>query len=63
MTIFSDTFGLAMRNFTTYPEMPDPQGLIAYARRAEALGFDSLWVRQGRIFWALFWVRDWASPL
>jgi len=44
VTIFSDTFGLAMRNFTTHPEMPDPQGLIAYARRAEALGFDSLWV-------------------
>ena len=44
MTIFSDTFGLAMRNFTTHPKMPDPQGLIAYARRAEALGFDSLWV-------------------
>ena len=43
MTIFSDTFGLAMRNFTTHPEMPDPQGLIAYALRAEALGFDSLW--------------------
>ena len=44
MTIFSDTFGLAMRNFTTHPQMPDPQGLIAYAVRAEALGFDSLWV-------------------
>ena len=44
MTIFSGTFGLAMRNFTTHPEMPDPQGLIAYALRAEALGFDSLWV-------------------
>jgi len=44
VTIFSGTFGLAMRNFTTHPEMPDPQGLIAYALRAEALGFDSLWV-------------------
>jgi probable F420-dependent oxidoreductase len=44
MTIFSNTFGLAMRNFTTYPEMPDPQGLIAYALEAEALGFDSVWV-------------------
>ncbi|MBO0736069.1 MAG: TIGR03619 family F420-dependent LLM class oxidoreductase [Alphaproteobacteria bacterium] len=33
-----------MRNFTTYPEMPDPQGLIAYAVKAEALGFDSVWV-------------------
>lgn len=44
MTIFSNTFGIAMRNFTTYPEMPDPQGLIAYAVKAEALGFDSVWV-------------------
>jgi alkanesulfonate monooxygenase len=44
MTIFSGTFGLAMRNFTSYPEMPDPQALIAYAVKAEELGFDSVWV-------------------
>lgn len=44
MTIFSNTFGIAMRNFTTYPEMPDPQALIAYALKAEELGFDSIWV-------------------
>jgi probable F420-dependent oxidoreductase len=44
VTIFSNTFGLAMRNFTTYPEMPDPQALIAYAVKAEELGFDSVWV-------------------
>jgi alkanesulfonate monooxygenase len=44
MTIFSNTFGLAMRNFTTYPEMPDPGALIAYAAKAEELGFDSVWV-------------------
>ena len=44
MTIFSNTFGLAMRNFTTYPEIPDPQALIAYAVKAEELGFDSIWV-------------------
>jgi probable F420-dependent oxidoreductase len=44
MTIFSGGFGLAMRNFTTYPEMPDPQALLAYAVRAEELGFDSVWV-------------------
>jgi probable F420-dependent oxidoreductase len=44
MTIFSNTFGIALRNFTTYPEMPDPRGLIAYAVRAEELGFDSVWV-------------------
>ena len=44
MTIFSNTVGLAMRNFTTWPEEPDPQALIQYAVRAETLGFDSLWV-------------------
>jgi probable F420-dependent oxidoreductase len=44
MTSFSNTFGLAMRNFTTWPELPDPQGLFAYAQRAEELGFDSVWV-------------------
>ena len=44
MTSFSNTFGLAMRNFTTWPEQPDPQALFAYARRAEELGFDSVWV-------------------
>src|ERR1700751_473464 len=33
-----------MRNFTTYPDAPDPQALIAYAVKAEALGFDSIWV-------------------
>jgi alkanesulfonate monooxygenase len=44
VTGFSSTFGLAMRNFTTYPEMPDPQALIAYACKAEELGFDSVWV-------------------
>jgi probable F420-dependent oxidoreductase len=44
MTIFSNTFGIAMRNFTTFPEMPDPQALIAYAIKAEELGFDSVWV-------------------
>ena len=44
MTIFSNTFGLAMRNFTTWPEVPDPRALIDYAVAAEALGFDSVWV-------------------
>jgi alkanesulfonate monooxygenase len=37
-------FGLAMRNFTAYPELPDPEGLLAYASRAEELGYESLWV-------------------
>jgi probable F420-dependent oxidoreductase len=44
MTIFSNTFGVAMRNFTTWPELPDPQALIDYAVTAETLGFDSVWV-------------------
>ena len=39
MTIFTNTFGLAMRNFTTWPEMPDPQGLIDYARYGRGAGF------------------------
>jgi probable F420-dependent oxidoreductase len=44
MTSFSNTFGLALRNFTTWPDLPDPYALIGYARRAEELGFDSVWV-------------------
>src|SRR5258708_9132604 len=44
MTDFFNTYGVAMRNFTTYPEVPDPQALIAYAIKAEELGFDSVWV-------------------
>jgi probable F420-dependent oxidoreductase len=44
VTIFSSTYGLAIRNFTTYPDVPDPRALIAYAVKAEALGFDSIWV-------------------
>ena len=44
MTIFSNTFGLAMRNFTAWPQLPDPRALIDYAERAEALDFDSVWV-------------------
>jgi hypothetical protein len=29
------TFGIAARNFTAYPEMPDAQGLVAYGVRME----------------------------
>jgi alkanesulfonate monooxygenase len=36
-------FGLTLKNFTGPHERPDPDGLLAYAERAEALGFDSLW--------------------
>jgi alkanesulfonate monooxygenase len=36
-------FGLALRNFVGPGEVPDVSGLYAYAQRAEALGFESLW--------------------
>src|SRR5438093_7116799 len=36
-------FGLAVKNFTAYPEMPDFHEILSYAARAEELGFDSLW--------------------
>lgn len=35
--------GLALKNFTAHPELPDIDELLAYAERAEALGFESLW--------------------
>src|SRR6202453_1532942 len=44
MTMLSNTFGIAARNFTAYPEMPDPKDLIQYGVRVEELGYDSLWV-------------------
>src|SRR6187455_3256422 len=40
----SGTFGIAARNFTTYPTLPDAQALVDYGVRMEELGFDSLWV-------------------
>lgn len=36
-------FGLAIRNFVGPGEVPDMPALYAYAARAEALGFESLW--------------------
>ena len=36
-------FGLAIRNFVGPGEVPDIPALYAYAERAEALGFESLW--------------------
>ena len=44
MAGFSNTFGIAMRNFTAFPHLPDAQELVEYGVRMEALGFDSLWV-------------------
>lgn len=37
------TFGLALQNFTSATSTPDIDALIAYARRAEELGFTGLW--------------------
>src|SRR5262245_4940267 len=36
-------FGIAMRNFTKYPEMPDARALIDYGVRLEELGYESVW--------------------
>jgi alkanesulfonate monooxygenase len=44
MAGLSNTFGIAMQNFTAFPQLPDARGLVEYGVRAEALGFDSLWV-------------------
>jgi probable F420-dependent oxidoreductase len=44
MAGLSGTFGIAARNFTAYPEMPDAQALVEYGVKMEQLGFDSLWV-------------------
>jgi len=38
------TFGIAVPNFTAYPQMPDVKALVDYGVRMEQLGFDSLWV-------------------
>jgi alkanesulfonate monooxygenase len=35
--------GLAIKNFVGPAETPDVEALLAYAERAEALGFESLW--------------------
>lgn len=37
-------YGVAMRNFTRFPEMPDAGALVEYGVRMEELGFESLWV-------------------
>lgn len=44
MTGLTGTFGIAVRNFTAYPEMPDAAALVEYGVQMEALGFDSIWV-------------------
>src|SRR6201998_1529237 len=44
MTTLANTFGIAARNFTAYPEMPNARALVEYGVRAEELGFESVWV-------------------
>jgi alkanesulfonate monooxygenase len=44
MAGLSGTFGIAVPNFTAYPQMPDIKALVDYGVRMEQLGFDSLWV-------------------
>lgn len=36
-------FGLAIENFTPAPKVPDIDAIVAYSRRAEELGLESLW--------------------
>ncbi|MPZ55988.1 MAG: TIGR03619 family F420-dependent LLM class oxidoreductase [Rhizobiales bacterium] len=44
MAGLAGTFGIAARNFTAYPELPDVGQLVDYGVKMEQLGFDSLWV-------------------
>ncbi len=44
MTALSNTFGIAARNFTAFPEMPDAKALVEYGVRVEELGYASVWV-------------------
>ena len=44
MTVLHNTYGIAARNFTTYPDMPDGKALVEYGVKMEQMGFDSLWV-------------------
>jgi alkanesulfonate monooxygenase len=39
----SVSFGLAIKNFVGPTETPDVDAIVAYAERAEQLGFESLW--------------------
>ena len=44
MTTLANTYGIAARNFTAYPEMPNARALVEYGVRVEELGYDSVWV-------------------
>src|SRR5918999_1743940 len=44
MNTLHNTYGIAARNFTSYPEMPDMKALVDYGVKMEEMGFDSIWV-------------------
>lgn len=44
MKSLANTFGIAARNFTAYPEMPNARALVEYGVKVERLGYDSVWV-------------------
>jgi alkanesulfonate monooxygenase len=44
MAGLANTFGIAARNFTAVPEMPDAKALVEYGVKMEQLDFDSIWV-------------------
>jgi alkanesulfonate monooxygenase len=44
MKSLAGTFGVAARNFTAYPEIPDAKALVEYGVWVEQLGYDSVWV-------------------
>jgi len=44
MKSLANTFGIAARNFTAYPEMPNARELVDYGVKVERLGYDSVWV-------------------
>jgi len=37
-------YGMTLRNFVAYPELPNPAGLIEQGEWIEQLGFESVWV-------------------
>ncbi|HSW15817.1 MAG TPA: TIGR03619 family F420-dependent LLM class oxidoreductase [Ramlibacter sp.] len=44
MATLHGQFGIAARNFTAFPEIPNAEALVQYGVRMEELGFDSIWV-------------------
>jgi len=44
MATLAKTFGVAARNFTAYPQMPNAKELVEYGVWVEELGYDSVWV-------------------